>query len=64
MNIDVENVKRLVLNFFKGDKHKLNLWMATPNTLLGGLTPEQLGSVNAKKLLKFVTTQLAENLAL
>ena len=51
----------LVLSFF-GDPKKAELWMTTPNPMLGGAIPDDMIAWGrGEKLLKFVETALAEN---
>lgn len=50
-----EIIHSKVLKYFKGDKHKTNLWFSTPNLLLGFVTPNHMikrGLVG--KLKKFI----------
>ena len=60
---DAWDCRVLVLKFFDGDHLKTDLWFRSPNPLLGGtLSPDDMIQLRrAKKLLKFVQGQLAEN---
>lgn len=50
-----------LLEFFKGDFDKVELWLSTKNPLLGGVSPWVMLCVRPGKLLGFVETQLSEN---
>jgi hypothetical protein len=51
-----------VLKFFEGDTKKALLWFATPNPMLGDITPTDMATMGrVKKLLKFVETAVNEN---
>ncbi len=51
----------LIACFFK-DEEKTLLWFATPNPMLGGMTPRDMIRVGRfKKLLHFIQTALDEN---
>ena len=53
---------KLVTGFFEGDYEKAKLWFDAPNSLLGGMKPNDMIELGReKKLLKFIKTCLAEN---
>lgn len=55
-------LETLVLKFFEGDRNKANLWFATPNPLLGGISPTvMIEAGRCDKLLKWAKQQIAEN---
>lgn len=56
-----EEIRNLLRGFFDGREEIVDLWLATPNPLLGNLKPVDLMSFNAKKLLDIVSSQLEEN---
>jgi len=59
---DSEECKKLVLEFFNGNKKKTKFWFDTPNPLLGKVSPNQMiNSRRVYKLLKWIKTQLEEN---
>jgi len=52
----------LVAGYFKGDAQKTNLWLNTPNTLLGNMSPKEMIRFGRyRKLHKFITNALAGN---
>ncbi|SRR5260221_245030 len=52
----------LLRTYFKGDEDRINLWMSTPNLLLGNQIPDNMLKVGkSKKLLCFVQSNLEEN---
>ncbi len=54
--------KRLVLDFFDSDLERAILWFATPNPLLGDVSPNYMMIVGrADKLLSFIEDQLELN---
>jgi len=51
----------LVYNFFN-DKEKANLWLSTPNPMLGNIIPQTLIQIGkGEKLLKIIKELLDEN---
>jgi len=62
--VAMREIKLLVMDFFKGDEAKTNLWFKTRNPLLGELVPEDMAAIGVhyvEKLHRFVFSQLAEN---
>lgn len=54
--------RELVLDFFGGDKQKTEQWFASPNPLLGGISPYEMNQLGrSEKLCQFVKSQLIEN---
>jgi hypothetical protein len=52
----------LVLGFFGGDAAKTELWFATPNPLLGGVSPNDMIALRrTQMLLRVIREQLVEN---
>lgn len=57
-----QECRKLVLDFFKGDIDKVDVWFETPNPGLGHITPQLMIDIRReKKLLSFIQHQLAEN---
>lgn len=58
----MEEARKLVLWFFKGDKKKTDLWFDTKNPLLGNVSPnEMIRAGRRDKLISFIENQLSEN---
>lgn len=56
------DVFKLVLDFFKGDKEKTDLWFKSENPLLGGISAATMIECGRyDRLLSIVKTALAEN---
>jgi hypothetical protein len=52
----------LVAGYFKGDVQKTNLWLSTPNTLLGNMSPKEMIRFSRyRKLHRFIANALAGN---
>lgn len=57
-----EEIRNLVLEFFKGDQKKTDLWFSSDNPLLGGISPDNMIKVGRiERLADFVCYQLWEN---
>lgn len=61
MNINSTN-HNLILNFFKGDIEKTELWFWSKNPSLANTTPEEYSKMHGEdKLMYFIESQLSEN---
>jgi len=61
-NKDVDEIFRLVTEFFKGDNDKAYVWLYTANPNLGNISPfDMMAMGRVEKLKKFVITSLEEN---
>jgi uncharacterized protein (DUF2384 family) len=59
---DLATLLNLVAGYFNGDQEKTLHWFATPNPMLGYISPRDMIVVGRfNKLLKFVYNALAEN---
>lgn len=60
--MEIGIICELVAGYFKGDVQKTNLWLSTPNTLLGNMSPKEMIRFSRyRKLHKFITNALAGN---
>lgn len=59
---EIEEVIRLVSDFFRGNKTKTAAWLKTPNPMFGYVSPyEMIDMGRGATLLKWVRAALAEN---
>ena len=58
----LELIWKHLASFFGGNEEKANLWIRTPNPLLGGISPDQMVKAGrAKKLYEFIKQQVEDD---
>lgn len=62
MNIQYQEIKDYLLEFFNNDPQKVELWWNTKNPNLGGNTPKSLWECGrGHKVLEFIKSSIEEN---
>jgi len=62
MGKELEELRKLVLEFFEGDEGLADIWFATPNYQLGNVTPQAMIDYGLEaQLLRWTRGQVEEN---